>query len=975
MAQDQVRSMVGQELGSYRILSLLGVGGMGEVYLAEDRKLDRRVALKFLPEEMQRDENARKRFLREAKSAAALDHPFICKIYETGDADDRFFISMEYVEGQTLKDRLAKGSLLLKQALQTAVQIAGAVEKAHGKGIVHRDLKPSNVMLTPEGHVKVMDFGLAKRLLSTEDANSHEPTITADLTKTGTTLGTLAYMSPEQLRGQAVDGRSDVFSFGVMLYEMLTGVHPFLKPERMETASAILRDNPSPLSHYIPDLPKPFEHTMQKMLAKQAGDRYASSREVRLDLDQLTGSVPFIRIGDRSSDSAARGRTQTPETLVAEVEMGASELPTFLRRILKPHIAVPAVTLILLFVLGAAWFFNRQAKIRWAREVALPEVERLIEANWRDFTDSYKLAEQAEVYIPDDPELAALFSKSSFNINIKTEPAGASIYMKEYKSPDSEWEYLGISPIQNIRLPIGIFRWRIEKEGFETVLAAASTWDLDLAERNLLIPNNLSRVLDETGSIPQGMVRVPGAQTPLGKLEDFFIDRHEVTNRQYKAFLDNRGYRKPEYWEHELVKEGRVLTWEEAISEFIDQTARPGPAIWQAGDYPDGEGDYPVSGISWYEAAAYAAFVGRSLPTGQHWGLARGEYTSLIKYPTQGGFAVFAPFSNFAGKGPVPVRSLPGITSHGAYDMAGNVREWCWNETSVGRLMRGGAWNDNTYRFTELAGAPPFNRSSRNGFRCAFYPDPDKIPEAAFAIATLGEARDFYKEQPVTEAIFQVYKEQFSYDKTDLHARLESRYESAEDWTSERITFDAAYGNERITASLFLPKNTPPPYQTVIYVPGSASVFHPSSENLHNYYEFPVFLSFSVKNGRAVLYPVYKGTFERRDDALIPIYNGADSHSYTEYLIQVVKDLRRSIDFLETRQDIDSERLAYYGMSWGATLGVIISAVEERFKTTILLGGGLTGHGRPEANQINYITRAKTPTLVLKGKYDTLLPL
>ena len=227
------------------------------------------------------------------------------------------------------------------------------------------------------------------------------------------------------------------------------------------------------------------------------------------------------------------------------------------------------------------------------------------------------------------------------------------------------------------------------------------------------------RVLEEKGTIPQGMVRVSGAQTPLGKLDDFFIDRYEVTNKQYKKFIDSGGYRNREYWKHEFIKDGRVLTWEKAIVELTDQTGRPGPATWQAGSYPEGQADYPVSGISWYEAAAYAAFVGKSLPTGQHWGLARGEYTSLIRWPQLGGFAIFAPFSNFAGKGPVPAGSLPGITSYGAYDMAGNVREWCWNQTPQGRLMRGGAWNDNTYMFTELSQAPPFDRSSQYGFRCA----------------------------------------------------------------------------------------------------------------------------------------------------------------------------------------------------------------------------------------------------------------
>jgi pimeloyl-ACP methyl ester carboxylesterase len=584
------------------------------------------------------------------------------------------------------------------------------------------------------------------------------------------------------------------------------------------------------------------------------------------------------------------------------------------------------------------------------------------------------LSGKAEEYIPNDPRLAELFSKCSLNINIKTDPPGAEIYMKEYAIPDSEWEDLGVSPLENIRLPIGIFRWKIEKEGYETVLAASSTWDIDVVGKNLLIPYDLERVLDEKGSIPQEMVRITGAETELGKLDDFFIDRYEVTNKQYREFIDSGGYRNREYWKHEFVKDERILTWEEAMAEFLDQTGRTGPATWQAGDYPEGQNDYPVSGISWYEGAAYAEFSGKSLPTGQHWGLARGEYTSLIRWPQLGGYAVFAPFSNFEGKGPVTVGSLPGITSYGAYDMAGNVREWCWNETSAGKLMRGGAWNDNPYRFTELAGAPPFDRSSHNGFRCALYPDPEKIPESAFQMAKFGETRDFYKEKPVPDSIFQVYKEQYSYDKTDLNAQVEATDESSEDWIIERITFDAAYGGERIIANLFLPKNAAPPYQTVIYFPGDASRFQKSSKNIDSYYEFPVFLSFIVKNGRAALYPVYKGTFERWDAAVATIQVGDNSHLYTEYTIQLVKDFKRCIDYLETRQEVDSNRLAYYGMSWGGFLGAIIPAVEERLKASVLAGVGLLDWGRPEVHPINYITRVKTPTLMLSGKYDTIFP-
>ena len=303
--EPQVHSMLGKEIGTYKILSLLGSGGMGEVYLAEDRILDRRVALKFLPEAMQRDETARKRFLREAKSAAALDHPFICKIYEIGEAEETPYIAMEYVKGTTLREKFSQGPPPWKEVPETALEIAEALEAAHGEDIVHLDLKPSNVMITPEGHVKVMDFGLAKRLVPLEGVESEEQILTAGLSKTGMTLGTLPYMSPEQVRGQTVDTRSDIFSFGVMLYEMLTGVHPFQKNLPMDTAQAILSQDPAPLTEETEDIPELLQHTVRKILAKEPDRRYQLVHDVRTNLTQvLSQTAPSQR------DEAAVGRVK-----------------------------------------------------------------------------------------------------------------------------------------------------------------------------------------------------------------------------------------------------------------------------------------------------------------------------------------------------------------------------------------------------------------------------------------------------------------------------------------------------------------------------------------------------------------------------------------------------------------------------------------------------------------------------------------
>jgi len=911
--------------GKYKTIEILGRGGMGIVYKAEDTKLRRNVALKFLPPELIQNEEVRERFVLEAQTAAALSHPNICTIHEIDEEGGKSFIAMEYVEGQSLKEKIEKGPLEIDEALNISIQVAEGLEEAHKKGIIHRDIKSANIMVTDKGQAKVMDFGLAKVKGATL------------LTREGTTLGTVAYMSPEQARGREVDHRSDIWSLGIVLYEMLSGQLPFKGDREASILYSVVHEEPKPLKEIKRGLPLELQQIVNRALRKKPESRYSSAAEIIKDLKKYQ------------------------DVLRAE-ELGALNLRTLLRRIRKPRIAIPAVSLTLVISLVAVWFFNHQAKIRWAREEVLPEVERLVEASWRDFTEPYRLAEEAEKYIPRDPKLAELFSKCSLNINIKTEPQGADIYMKEYKAPDSEWEYLGVSPIENVRLPIGILRLKMEKEGYETVMAASSTWDIVMKPKNRLIPIDLVRVLDEKGSIPEGMVRVPGAKTDLGELDDFFIDKYEVTNRQYKEFIDRGGYRNREYWKHKFIKDGRVLTWEEAMAEFVDQTDRPGPATWQAGDYPEGQDDYPVSGVSWYEAAAYAEFSGKTLPTGHHWGIARGEYTPMIQWFQLGGYAIFAPFSNFQGKGPAPVGNNQGMTSYGAYDMAGNVREWCWNKIQQGRLIRGGAWNDNTYMFREMSQASPFDRSSRNGFRCALYPDPEKIPESVLQMAKVGETRDFYKEKPVPDSIFQFYKEQFSYDKTDLNASVESRDESSEYWIQEKITFDAAYGRERVIAILFLPKNTAPPYQTVIYFPGEQAIYRNSSKEIESDLEFKVFLSFIVKNGRAALYPVYKGTMERRDDTLI------DGRTIQ---IQRVKDYKRCIDYLETRQDIDCDKLAYYGISWGGWLGPIITAVEERLKASVLLAGGLIWKRRPAANPFNYVTRVKTPTLMINGKYDT----
>jgi serine/threonine protein kinase/tetratricopeptide (TPR) repeat protein len=278
--------MIGETIAHYRIIEMIGLGGGGEVYLARDTSLERLVALKFLAQGSQSDRHARKRFMTEARAAAAIDHPYICKIFEIGKSDNRLYIVMEYVKGETLREALIKSSMPVKQRLRIALEIAEALRTAHAKGVVHRDLKPANIILTADGHIKVMDFGLAKRLPVDEITIDRDQTTTM----TGVAVGTPAYMSPEQAECRQVDSRSDIFSLGIILYEMLTGCHPFRKEVPVLTMMAIMSETPEPLSSSWPECPGALARIVERMLEKDAALRYQSIGDAHTDLSELADS-------------------------------------------------------------------------------------------------------------------------------------------------------------------------------------------------------------------------------------------------------------------------------------------------------------------------------------------------------------------------------------------------------------------------------------------------------------------------------------------------------------------------------------------------------------------------------------------------------------------------------------------------------------------------------------------------------------
>ncbi len=626
----------------------------------------------------------------------------------------------------------------------------------------------------------------------------------------------------------------------------------------------------------------------------------------------------------------------------------------------KGPVTLAAGVVIIGLAAGGWWYSGKD--VRWAIDEGIPAVEAFLDD--KDYESAFALALKVEAALPKDPEMAEIWKTFSWTTSIPSIPAGATVFRRAYGDPDAEWQELGITPLHDTHIPRGPSLLRLEAPGYLPLTRVigggiAIRTDLPVQEvpdADFVSVNPEPFQLETAASLPEGMVRVPEGTALIDgesvAFRSFLLGRYEVTNKEFQEFVDAGGYGREDLWEHQFMDGDNTLSFDDAVSRFVDSTGRTGPSTWAAGSYPGGEDDYPVSGVSWYEAAAYARFKGRELPTIHHW--RRAFAVALLAFEL--------PASNINTDAVAAVGEYQGIGWTGTYDMLGNVSEWCRNSTEDGqKVIVGGAWEDAPYMAEQSVSTPfrrpAFDRAATNGIRLAA--SSDEVSVNAATRRAVVDTEPVPLLEPFSDEVFAAKLSDFEYDNTALNATIDATVE-ARYWTRQRISIDTADGEGRIPIYLYLPKRESSRHQTLVYWPGAASYFFDSIEKMNFQLEFV------LRNGRAVAQPVLTGMLERRH-ATWPDWN---THTGRNLAIEQVREFRRAIDYLESRPDVDADKLAYAGFSWGGRIAAIVLAIEDRFKLGVLNQAGINASNHADINVVSFLPRVKTPVLQFNGRYD-----
>jgi predicted esterase len=622
----------------------------------------------------------------------------------------------------------------------------------------------------------------------------------------------------------------------------------------------------------------------------------------------------------------------------------------------RQKVLLPGTLIIIAIGITIGFRMSHQSKLNLAQKNVLPallkEIEKIEETNGTQNWNVYHNAQKLRRILRNDPNFIELWDNITVPLTINTVPSKAKIYAKPYSRPDTSWHFLGKTPLLNFSFPKGLSRIKIEKPGCETQHDIIFEFYGNSSDSL-----NFDYTLFEADDIPENMVYIPGHQggyktTPfLDALYagDIWMDRYEVTNQQYKLFIDTGGYSNPDYWKNQFIDGEDTLDFDIAIDRFRDKTGWPGPLNWEQGDFPLGEEDIPVTGISWYEASAYARYVNKELPTLFHWVYASEPHAA----------AEIVKFGNFDQESPAAGGTYQSQTRFGTYDLPGNVSEWVFNATGSNRIIIGGNFQEPTYWFNNRLGISPWTRNDLIGFRCMRYINDTLRNELSQDFRP--NERDFSNAEPVSDELFSMIKDLYRYEKEDLNSVIESRVET-EDWIKETVFVDVPYEDSPMEIRVFLPTKAKAPFQSVLYYPGLNVLYESSTAkmNLEN-----TWIDFFLKGGRALIWPVYYSTYGRGD---IEVENWQTRRQVYSYRMI---DAQIACDYIETRNDMDKDRIAFAGVSWGGFIAPYILAIEERIKLGILILFGVQSSDEyPWYDQINYLPRVKIPMLLLAGRYD-----
>ena len=607
----------------------------------------------------------------------------------------------------------------------------------------------------------------------------------------------------------------------------------------------------------------------------------------------------------------------------------------------------------------------------WVNNFMLPQVQDFISKD--DNVAAWLTSSRINSFAPFFSTISGEDENISALANIRTQQDGVSVSWKAYGQVD-DWRFLGKTPLKPTRLPRGILKFKLEKEGYETTYFSSSNPSLKFYNSPFDPGWNLEPInLQPQGSVPNGMIYIQGgnfvpALTGSGVdpvfLHPFYIDKFEVTNKDYKEFLDAGGYSNSQYWvEMDFIKDGIALSFEEAKKMMVDSTGMTGPAGWEVGTYLQGTENYPVTGISWYEALAFARYKGNILPPMYHWAKAAFPPDEIVS-PISPKLLKRANFSK------EKITNVgQGEGAYGTFDMAGNAKEWVWNIFGGRGLTLGGAFDEPTYLASQTAPEPRMNRSLKNGFRTVRLINPRDLNPFGDPIETQAP-RDLSYYKPMSEEVFNVYAR--SYQVSSSRPKHTEIYidDSHPVWIKEKISLDVGYNNETMDVLIFKPKNSFGPSSPVIIHPGANYYTTPPEIDDVNPGEFS--LDFLIKSGKTLVWPAWKGSLNRMPENRSS--NEDTLRQFRSQFIAWVDDTDKTLDYLETRSDIDSNNIFYLGMSYGALFNTHTLLFEDRYKGAILYVGGAFPTYPPLVDGINHLPRIKTPFLMLNGEQDYLVP-